>query len=81
MPSSSTAEDWRAAVLGGDKIVLHMDETGRPLFNGHRVTRLMCEAIRFERPDHAQDFVYENIVAMARRMRPPEVLEPGTTRP
>ncbi|MEU8030679.1 hypothetical protein AB0C13_18845 [Streptomyces sp. NPDC049099] len=71
MPEPKTG-DWRPDVLGAETLSIQPGPDGWPLLNGHPLTREMCAALQAERPDQAQDFVYEDIVEMARIMGPPE---------
>ncbi|WP_438490711.1 hypothetical protein [Streptomyces sp. S186] len=68
--------DWRQDVLGQRELTLTPDPNDEhPLINGHRVTREMCAALRFERPSQARHFVYEDLVELMGR----PTLEPDGT--
>ncbi|MEU8976180.1 hypothetical protein AB0D11_44635 [Streptomyces monashensis] len=65
------AGNWRPDVIGVDKLSLQAGCDGWPLINAHRVTEEMCAALRADRPGQAGNFVFEDLVVMAREMVPP----------
>jgi hypothetical protein len=67
------SEDWRADVIGADKLSLQAGPDGWPLLNGHRVTKEMCTALQADRPEQAADFVFEDLVALSTEMGPPDL--------
>jgi hypothetical protein len=72
LPQPKTG-DWRPDVISVDKLSLQVGSDGWPLINGHRVTEEMCAALQADRPDQAADFVFGDLVAMAREMGPPDL--------
>jgi hypothetical protein len=71
MIATPKSGDWRPDVLGQNSLSMQPGPDGWPLINGHRVTREMCQALQAERPDQAGHFTYEDIVAMAQELGPP----------
>jgi hypothetical protein len=71
-PTAKTG-DWRPDVLGQESLSMQPDSGGRPLLNGHLVTREMCDVLQAERPEVAGDFVYDDIVALAKSMGAPDL--------
>jgi hypothetical protein len=65
--------DWRPDVIGVDTLSLQAGDDGWPLINGHRITQEMCTALQADRPEQADDFVFEDLVALAREMGPPDL--------
>ncbi|MGW9460890.1 hypothetical protein ACWG5N_33630 [Streptomyces globisporus] len=65
--------DWRPDVIGAENLSLKVGFDGWPLLNGHRVTEEMCAALQADRPEQAADFVFEDLVAMAREIGPPDL--------
>ncbi|MFC9183316.1 hypothetical protein ACFTZJ_21905 [Streptomyces globisporus] len=65
--------DWRPDVIGAESLSLKVGFDGWPLLNGHRVTEEMCAALQADRPEQAADFVFEDLVAMAREIGPPDL--------
>jgi hypothetical protein len=63
--------DWRPDVIGVDTLSLQARDDGWPLINGHRITQEMCTALQADRPEQADDFVFADLVELAREMGPP----------
>ncbi|WP_428957980.1 hypothetical protein [Streptomyces sp. cg35] len=62
--------DWRPDVLGQEKLSIQPGPGRFPLVNGHELTREMSTELQAERPDQAEHFDYDHLLAFHEEMRP-----------